>query len=200
MIKRDLWFPTPVYWSQVDNYQELNKYLFKHIKAWHKKDKGVSKTNRGGWHSSTEMGRKAEYKPLIQELVKMQEFIIREEGYTHGTFLGNMWANINYPGSFNRTHMHPNSNWSGVYYIKVPDNSGLLHLEDPRHGSNMIFPKQLGLDKMPTRLWRQTNYTPIEGRLLMFPAFLAHHVDVNDSKKKGEKGWRVSVSFNFIQQ
>jgi len=26
-----------------------------------------------------------------------------------------------------------------------------------------------------------------------------HGVEINESKEKGEKGWRVSVSFNFIQ-
>jgi uncharacterized protein (TIGR02466 family) len=43
-----------------------------------------------------------------------------------------MWANINPPGGYNRPHMHPNSLWSGVYYIKTPKNCGHLKLEDPR--------------------------------------------------------------------
>jgi uncharacterized protein (TIGR02466 family) len=29
-----------------------------------------------------------------------------------------MWANINPPGGYNRAHTHPNSLWSGVYYVK----------------------------------------------------------------------------------
>ena len=33
----------------------------------------------------------------------------------------------------------------------------------------------------------------------MFPAWVPHGVEANQSKEKGEKGWRVSVSFNFIQ-
>ena len=35
--------------------------------------------------------------------------------------------------------------------------------------------------------------------MIMFPAWLPHGVEINESKEKGEKGWRVSVSFNFIQ-
>ena len=57
--------------------------------------------------------------------------------------LGNMWANINYPGSYNKQHIHPNSQWSGVYYVKVPKNSGSLFLEDPRPGPNIILPRSL---------------------------------------------------------
>jgi len=40
---------------------------------------------------------------------------------------------------------------------------------------------------------------PLRIRMIMFPAWLTHGVEMNDSKEKGEKGWRVSVSFNFIQ-
>ena len=52
---------------------------------------------------------------------------------------------------------------------------------------------------LPRALWRIVLYPAIEGQMIMFPAWLPHGVEVNQSKEKGEKGWRVSVSFNFIQ-
>jgi hypothetical protein len=33
----------------------------------------------------------------------------------------------------------------------------------------------------------------------MFPAWVPHGVEENTSKLKGDKGLRISVSFNFIQ-
>jgi hypothetical protein len=33
----------------------------------------------------------------------------------------------------------------------------------------------------------------------MFPSWLPHGVDINMNTEKGEKNWRISVSFNFIQ-
>ena len=108
-----------------------------------------------------------------------------------------MWANINYPGSYNKQHMHPNSQWSGVYYVKVPENSGRLFIEDPRSGPNIILPRRV--KNLPKALWRVVVYPAIEGQMIMFPAWLPHGVEMNESKEKGEKGWRVSVSFNFIQ-
>ena len=42
-------------------------------------------------------------------------------------------------------------------------------------------------------------YPALEGQMIMFPAWLTHGVEINESKEKGEKVWRVSVSFNFIQ-
>ena len=35
-LNRKILFPTPVYFYDLPNAKELNKYLFKHIKAWKK--------------------------------------------------------------------------------------------------------------------------------------------------------------------
>ena len=178
--------------------KKMNKYLFPLIKAWSKKDKTEIKTNSGGgWHSPTNMNFKKEYDPLSDELFAMQEEIFKDYGMKPKPGLGNMWANINYPGAYNKQHIHPNSEWSGVYYVKVPKNSGSLFVEDPRPGPNIMMPRRL--EKIPRALWRIVLYPAMEGQMIMFPAWLPHGVEVNESKEKGEKGWRVSVSFNFIQ-
>ena len=195
----DLFFPTPVYWYDVPNADKLNKHLIKHIERWAKKDKGIQKTNRGGWHSSVEMHIKKEYEPLVKEISKMQKQVCVEEAYTAPTFLGNMWANINYQGCFNKDHLHPNSHWSGVYFIKTPKDCGTLTIEDPRAGYMMTMPKQPPRNRLPQRLLRHIDYIPVAGRLLMFPSFLTHSVGVNNSQEKVNKGWSISVSFNFIQ-
>ena len=69
-LQRKILFPTAVYFKDIPNAKELNKYLFKEIKKWRKADpKGEAKTNSGfGWHSKTDMDRRKEYKPLIDEL------------------------------------------------------------------------------------------------------------------------------------
>ena len=197
-MDREILFPTPIYIKNLYGAKELNKKLFKLIKAWSKKDKGLEKTNSGGgWHSPATMQTKKEFKPLIDELFTMQYEIYKDYGMQPKPALGNMWANINYPGSYNRQHMHPNSQWSGVYYVQAPKDSGYLSIEDPRPGPNLILPERT--QGLPKALWRVVNYPPIEGQLIMFPAWLPHGVYLNQSKEKGENGWRVSISFNFIQ-
>ena len=197
-MNREILFPTPIYFKMVKDPKKLNKYLFPLIKAWSKKDKGETKTNAGGgWHGPTNMNFKKEYQPLTTELFAMQEEIYKDYGMEPKAGLGNMWANINYPGAYNKQHIHPNSAWSGVYYIKAPKNSGRLFVEDPRPGPNIIMPRRL--KGIPRALWRVVVYPAIEGQIIMFPAWLPHGVEINESKEKGEKGWRVSVSFNFIQ-
>ena len=38
----------------------------------------------------------------------MQDKIYEEEHLDSEPFLGNMWANVNPPGGYNRPHLHPN--------------------------------------------------------------------------------------------
>jgi len=127
-------------------------------------------------------------------LYTCQKTIYDQEHLDSEPYLGNMWANINPPGGMNRAHQHPNSLWSGVYYIKAPKNSGHLKIDDPRSSAAMCRPRQKNGEK-PTRLLRETHYEPIAGRCIMFPAWLMHCVDPNESNDI-----RISVSFNFLQK
>lgn len=188
-------FPTPVYIKEIPNAVELNHYLEKQILKWNKEDpKGVSKTNAGGWHSTTDMNKKQEYDPLSKELFNMQDEIFQKEYLTMKPVLGNMWANINPPGGFNRPHLHPNSLFSGVYWIKAPKKSGNLMLYEPRPGAQCTMPNRKE-GKLPPQLWREVHYEPKAGTCIMFPSWLWHEVKPNNSNDI-----RISVSFNFLQR
>jgi len=192
MIK-EYFFPTIIYIKDLPNPEELNPYLEKHIVEWSKNDTGVKKTNVNGWHSQTDMNQRKEYEPLIQELFQMQNEIIQEERLDIKPRLGNMWANINPPGGYNNGHLHPNSLFSGAYYVKAPPSSGRLQLMDPRPGVHHCMPARKK-GKMPRELWREAYYDAVPGRLIMFPSWLWHKVEPNQSNDI-----RISVSFNFIQ-
>ena len=192
-MNRELFFPTAIYIAELQDLN-LNPELEKNIIAWSNKDKGLSRTNVDGWHSQTNMNELPEYKKLVDVLYEAQRTIYEQEHLDSEPYLGNMWANINPPGGMNRAHMHPNALWSGVYYVKAPKNSGHLKINDPRSVAAMSRPRQTP-GKAPSRLWRETHYEPIAGRLIMFPAWLDHCVDPNKSNDI-----RISVSFNFMQK
>ena len=183
-------FPTLVYGKDV---QLNNHQLAQDIVNWSNQDKGVSKTNVKGWHSTTDMHTKPEYSQLVTELMRMQKDIYDNEHLDRHAILGNMWANINPPGGMNQPHIHPNSLFSGVYYVKSQPKAGRLKIYDPRPGIQLIMPTRKSGD--PGRdMWRDANIEPIEGRIVMFPSWLWHAVEPNDSNEL-----RISVSFNFIQ-
>ena len=190
---RELHFPTPIYIFD-HNDPSLNIQLEKDILNWMNQDKGVSKTNIKGWHSTTDMNTKPEYQRLVQGLFEAQNKIYEEEHLTSEPYLGGMWANVNPPGGMNRAHMHPNSLWSGVYYVKAPKNCGLLRIDDPRTSAAMSRPIMKD-GETPSRLYRETSYEAVAGRCIMFPSWVTHCVDPNESDDL-----RISVSFNFLQK
>ena len=166
-------FPTLVYGKDV---QLNNHQLAQDIVNWSNQDKGVSKTNVRGWHSTTDMHTKPEYSQLVTELMRMQKEIYDNEHIDRHAVLGNMWANINPPGGMNMPHLHPNCLFSGVYYVKSNPKSGRLKIMDPRPGAQMYMPMRKSGD--PGRdMWRDANIEPIEGRIIMFPAWLWHGVE-----------------------
>ena len=189
MIKEGF-FPTILYAK--DFQLDLNQ-MTQNIIKWSKEDKGITKTNVDGWHSETNMHTKLEYKPLVDELFKMVSEVFNEEWLDGRARLGNMWANINPPGGYNKPHVHPNSLFSGVYYVKTPINSGQLVCSDPRPGIQTCMPNRKK-GEPPKHLWRDLHLQPQENRAVIFPAWLWHSFQPNKSNDI-----RISVSFNFLQ-
>ena len=189
MIKEQF-FPTIIYGhdTQLDN-----NFLANEIVAWSKQNKGIQKTNVNGWHSETNMHKLPQFKPLVDELFKMALEVFNEEWIDRQPILGNMWANINYQGGYNKPHIHPNTLFSGVYYVHAQPNSGKLVCNDPRPGIQTTMPMRKK-GKPPKHLWREVHLQPIEGRIIIFPYYLWHCVEPNQSNDI-----RISVSFNFVQ-
>ena len=187
---REEFFPTSVFGKDI---QLDNNKLAQDIINWSNQDPGVAKTNVKGWHSTTDMASKPEYQPLVNELMIMSKDIFKEEWLDREPVLGNMWANINPKEGSNQPHIHPNSLFSGVYYVKSNPQAGRLKIYDPRPGIQMVMPVRKE-GQPPKHLWRDANLDPIPGRIIMFPAWLWHSVEPNQSNDL-----RISVSFNFIQ-
>ena len=188
-------FPTPVYIKDLSNVVPLNQYLEQQVIKWSQTDpEGKKRTNVNGWHSKTDMNKKDEYNVLTKELFAMQAEIYKKELLDLKPVLGNMWANINYPGGYNRPHLHPNALFSGVYWIKTPEKSGDLMLYEPRQGAQCTMPNRKE-GKLPPELWREIHYKPKAGVAIMFPSWLWHEVKPNESNDT-----RISVSFNFLQR
>ena len=103
--------------------------------------------------------------------------------------ISNMWAIINTGGASNHRHQHANSTISGAYYVRAPNNCGDIVFYDPRPAAVYSYPKV----KAPNFLNAQVNgISPKEGALVLFPSFLDHSVNKNESKEE-----RIVISFNI---
>ena len=105
-------------------------------------------------------------------------------------FITGCWANVNAPGAGHPRHSHPNNFLSGVYYAKVQEGADTINFHDPRVQAGVLRPPvaELGGANADQAVVRVET-----GALLLFPAWLEHSVDPNQSEEL-----RISVSYNLM--
>ena len=198
------YFATPV--CTLDLVQpDLNDALISHILQWRDADPaGITRSNfkqTGSWHSTIDMHQRPEFKALTDLVLAMAQQVFSQQHY-HPDYLpliDSMWANINPHGGFNRSHTHPDTLWSGVYYAQAPAQCGRICFHDPRSQARVITP-MLGADAEDhPGSWPEIYFEPLAGRMILFPAWLQHDVEPNLSDLPGDSGNRISVSFNLLQ-
>ena len=193
MNKPNLFFPTPVWTLQLDDYQSINEQMYKFIKITQSKDQqGISKSNIKGWHSKDFNMKENEPKNFIKFILPAIEQVITDmnwEKQKQSINIINMWAIINTGGSANLRHQHGNSTISGAYYVRAPKNSGDIVFYDPRPAPAYTYPIAVN----PNLLNAQVNgISPKEGALVLFPSYLDHSVNENLSNEE-----RIVISFNI---
>tara|TARA_Y100001968_G_scaffold41097_1_gene31156 strand:+ start:175 stop:756 length:582 start_codon:yes stop_codon:yes gene_type:complete len=109
--------------------------------------------------------------------------------------LFHMWVNINPKGASNSRHTHITFNrellLSGVYYVKVPENSGRIRFYDPRMISSINPP-----DYEYYHESAEYNFiVPQEDMVIFFPSWFEHDVEENKSNEE-----RISIGFNVFAE
>lgn len=207
-LNREMYFPTLVYSLDIPDKARvttLNESVKSHIYGWREADRdGVQRSNAGvpgAWHSPADMARRPEFADLVELVLYCAQAVFQDMGYdpAYQPGIDNMWANVNPRNGYNKSHFHPNVLWSGCYYVQVPPNAGRITFYDPRTEALMVQPKfDPGVERRQ-QVWDEISYEPVEGRMLLFPAWLAHDVEPNLSTVDGSAGDRISVAFNIAQ-
>ena len=199
-------FATYIYYKDFPDADELNASIKKHVRAWRAQDQeGIVRSNvkiAGSWHSGLDMNQREEYRELTTRIIATAQEVFEALGYDPGSEAAcdNMWANISPRYGYNRNHIHPGVLWSGVYYVQAPPNSGRIFFTDPRAQAQIIRPRFDPDQPSRSNAWTEVYYEPIEGRMLLFPAWLVHEVEPNMADNEGPDADRISVSFNFYQK
>ena len=193
MSKPNLVFPTPVWTQQLADYKEINEEMYNYIKSEQSEDqKGISKSNIKGWHSKDFNLDNLEVQNFIKFIFPSLEQVMtdmRWEKQKQVVKINNMWGIINLGGSANHRHQHGNSTISGAYYVRAPKNCGDIVFYDPRPAPVYSHPNV----ESPNLLNAQVNsISPKEGGLVLFPSYLDHSVNENQSEEE-----RIVISFNI---
>jgi len=183
-------FPTIIFQDIFTNCSELNEKLKNHILQLKKESSGITKSNINAWHSDTNLFESEE--PAINDikvgciecLEQVIEFQLQNKQFEIDISI-EAWANVITDGGYNKLHNHPNSNWSGVYYVSSgeEEKGGMLDFLDPRN-QNMF--KSPGIIENE---WLSVE--PRDGKIIIFPSYLHHFVNPYYGKEE-----RISIAFN----
>ena len=189
-------FPTIIHIHKITNFENSQKKLIEFIYDERKKDNvGIKASNSGGWHSKRDYHEKQDN--ILCHIVKSA---IKTHFSDNDIFRENLqiqisalWANINGKGDFNVSHIHAGSDISGVLWIQIPENSGVIEFTSP-HMYNQFKERQIYKQKIidDAGIHPAWYLTPTEGNVIFFPSSLFHEVDPNNSERD-----RISVSFNL---
>lgn len=188
-------FATPLVIHRIPNPAALNEDLKNLVLAAELQSPSTRHSNIGGWRSSNQLldSNDSAFTALREHIQNAVLQLIKatagEMGFT-GYLKINGWANVLRRGNYNTLHNHPDSSWSGVYYVDsgsvTTDDSlsGILELIDPRPHVEMVTTPGNPFG-MPLRI------QPEAGLMILFPSWLNHHVH----PYTGDDA-RISIAFN----
>jgi uncharacterized protein (TIGR02466 family) len=183
-------FPTPMWWIDLNLDNDALVEECYQIKS--SEPSGRTRSTRNGYQSNDldPDVTKQNLSKLVTEITAASNTIFKsyylKDDDTRELYVCNYWVNINSNGGHHIRHTHPGAFISGVYYVKcVSDlDQGAIRFWRPEHEDFIVLQHDLTTDSM--------HYSPVQGRLILFPSHLAHSVDSNQFSND-----RIAVSFNL---
>ena len=188
-------FPTVIGQLRVPDAGAMNRGLRSLILAEEAKHSSLGRSNIGGWHSRPDFLKRPE--SVVAALTTWVTWSVSQvvsatagPGVFKGSLSASAWATICRAGAYHAPHSHPDSAWSGVYYVDAgsvnPAHplSGVLEFLDPRAGVEAVTAPGDPYGE-PVRV------RPEEGLLVVFPSWLFHWVHPYTGQTP-----RIAVSFN----
>lgn len=197
-VKLKSLYATPLVDARLGQAAEINECLKVIVLEKEAGDRGVARSNVGGWHSATDFfdwphEEIRVLKAAVAQLVMQTTQAISPDLADFRTRLGlSAWANVSRRGDYNIVHNHPGFHWSGSYYVctGAPDAdrgpAGCIQFRDPRIAINMMPMPGAAFD-------RPVLIRPVEGMMLLFPSWLEHFVHPHAGSQP-----RISIAFNAV--
>lgn len=186
-MHNEMWFPT-VIWSSIlngiDN-RSLKNYAYEVKKG--RPNAGI--VNYNGYSSDTlDLGENYNLDKLIDTVTQEVE-ICRKQVQVCELELFDFWLNINPPGSYLKSRIHPAATFVGLYFIDGAKKGGNLQFERTDRGEYHI----------PTKIEQNNYYNAThaqyagkESALYVWPGWLSYQVDGNLGNTD-----QLSISFVF---
>jgi uncharacterized protein (TIGR02466 family) len=184
------WFPTPIYFNMVEDIDKVQQEFTTLVEE-------SSFDKREGWDRHTHKLNDTSFKKSYMDKVPTFEKQLKKHVYT---YMENVeqdfdsvkdytvtasWLTLTGPGEYAHNHSHGSADISGVYYVQTNGQDGSIFFNTP----NSVLSHSYAFGRMLSTCY----YKPQVGKILLFPGWLEHGVQVNDTD-----GFRISFSFNIV--
>jgi uncharacterized protein (TIGR02466 family) len=185
-------YSVPLWQSEYPNFEEHQELFLTAIKNYKGKNNSIQKSNIFGYRSPDTLHHIQELRPLFEHICQMAFKAVADLDFIDcDVALTSAWLNVNDSRQcMNSEHLHGEV-FSGVFYLKTPEESGKLVLQNPAI-NKMWQGCQLTAQKNQFTA-ESIRIEPIEGNILLFPSYLPHSVETNNHDEE-----RISISFNII--
>ena len=145
--------------------------------------------NQLGYSSFNEsdISKDPNFKFFFDAITPTIDEFLKQLGYTSNWRFENAWSNVYPKGAYVPLHDHRGVHWSAVYYVQADSNCGELLIIDPKEYALAHEP-----ENTMYRGNRLSSFVPTPGKLIMFPGYLKHESDPNQSDSD-----RIIISFNI---
>ena len=196
MSELHILFPTPVYQNFLEFRPSELKFMIDYVSNldW-ASDKDIYEGPNG---ETTKLEADLLSEPELENLRKK----IDEEVYNfakslqidfskHGLKRINSWGNLQKKGNYIKEHRHNNTQFSGVFYLQTPENSGdiIFTTRNATWINSYWEPSLTGYDDLNSF---EKRFRPQQCGIFLFPAHLDHYVTPSHSEEE-----RYSISFNY---
>ena len=196
MSELHILFPTPVYQNCLEFRPSELKSMIDYVSNldW-ASDKDIYEGPNG---ETTKLEADLLSEPELENLRKK----IDEEVYNfakslqidfgkHGLKRINSWGNLQKKGNYIKEHRHNNTQFSGVFYLQTPENSGdiIFTTRNATWINSYWEPSLTGYDDLNSF---EKRFRPQQCGIFLFPAHLDHYVTPSNSNLE-----RYSISFNY---
>ena len=181
---RDDLFGVPVWGMVLNDHQHMLQKYIDFVYDIKTREPSKNKSNMSGYQSRDNLHREPLFNNFIQTINNLGNKIVNDfiSNDTYHVGVDSLWANVNNKGVGNYPHIH-SGDLSGVFYLKVPDNSGNIVFINPAQRS----------ERQTIRVSnREIHVKPLV--CLLFPSWLEHYVKPNESEEN-----RISISFNISE-
>ena len=191
----ETWYPTSILMHKLENQRELlSSYIHK---SYDIRNSSPIKTD---WNCNTynslnayDMFKDSMFNSLFDEIT----YWVNTFAETHynvenpSAKCSESWINISPPMAYQEYHIHPNSHFSAVFYVKTPPESGNIIFRSHEANFDMFeLPRVNDINHYNGKtFWHE----PEECKLLIFRSNLSHMVKYNKSNED-----RISIATNFI--